>query len=51
MAEKKILMFASEIQHFFMLIGLLYFGVPGLLISFTLHIDKWYRVYYSVASI
>lgn len=51
MAEEKSFMFASEIQHFFMLIGLLYFGVPGLLIPFTLNIDKWDRVYSSVASI
>lgn len=30
---KKILVFASEIQHFFLLIGLVYFGVPSLSVN------------------
>lgn len=35
---KRILVFASEIQHFFVLIDLLYFGVSSLLISFMFYI-------------
>lgn len=45
-------MFASEVQHLFVLISLLYFGVNGLLrISFTVYIYKRYKVRYPVAGV
>lgn len=43
---------ASEIQYLFVLIGLLYFGVNGLLmISFTFYIYKRHKIYYPVAGV
>ena len=44
-------MFATDTQHFFMFIGLLYFGVQSLPVSFSFYADKSYKVYYPVANI